>query len=349
MRITHAVRSDGFAGVERHVARLACAQAAAGHAVTVIGGDPMRMTAAVGASSVEARPARTTLAVARALRRAAADSDILHVHMTAAEIAATLASLAPGRVPPVVTTRHFASHRGRGPTARVVSAIARHGVAAQIAISHYVADHVDGSSVVVHPGIDGRRDAPQASARDQVVLVAQRLEPEKRTDLAIRAFAASGLVESGWRLDIAGDGSQRDELDRLITASGLRSATRLLGARSDVEDLMAHAGLLLASCPIEGFGLTVLEAMASGLPVVAAAAGGHLELLSGVDPLGLYPPADIERAGAQLAELAHSPERRDTYARAAAAVQLSDFTPAAQVAATDAVYRSVLPMTEGAP
>jgi len=190
---------------------------------------------------------------------------------------------------------------------------------------------------------------PRASDRDQVILVAQRLEPEKRTDLALRAFAASGLADSGWRLDIAGDGSQRAELDRLIASLDLRSAAHLLGARSDVEDLMASAGLLLASCPIEGFGLTVLEAMANGLPVVAAAAGGHLELLAGLDPLGLYPPTDTGRAGAQLAELAGSAPRRDTYARAAIVVQLTDFTPAAQVTGTDAVYRRVLRPTRTAP
>lgn len=349
MKIVHAVRSDGFAGVERHIARLAAAQAAAGHLVTVIGGDPGRMVDAVGDASVTLLPAASTLAVARALLRTASGSDILHVHMTAAEIASTLASLTPRTLPPVVSTRHFAHQRGSGTSARVTAALARHGVAAQIAISRYVANHVDGPSVVVHPGVDARRDVPPASERDRVILVAQRLEPEKRTDLALRAFAASGLAASGWRLEIAGDGRQRAELDRLITSLDLRSAVRLLGTRSDVEDLMARAGLLLASCPIEGLGLTVLEAMASGLPVVAAAAGGHLELLAGLDPLGLYPPMDTGRAGVQLAMLAGSEPRRDAYARAAVAVQLTEFTPAAQVTGTDAVYRRVLRSARAVP
>lgn len=342
MRILHAVRSDGFAGVERHVARLARAQAAAGHRVVVVGGDPEQMRATLQVAAVDVHPARSTLDVVRALRRLATGADVLHVHMTAAEVAATVAAAATRAFPPVVTTRHFAGRRGSGRAGRLIAALARRRVTAQVSISRYVADHVDGDSVVVHPGVEDRPDGRTAGERSRVVLMVQRLESEKRSDLGLRAFAASGLAEEGWELHVAGDGSQRSVLESLCTELGVDSHVRFLGARTDVDQLMADAGLLVAPCPVEGLGLSVLEAMAGGLPVVAASAGGHLELLEGVDPLTLYPPYDTAVAGRHLAALARDPARRDAVSAAARTVQRTSFTPHAQVAGTDAVYRSVV-------
>jgi len=336
MRIVHAVRSDGYAGVEAHVARLARAQSAAGHRVVVVGG--AARTGATAGAAVCHREAASTADVVRGLRATAGDADVVHVHMTAAEVAATLAGLTR-RLPPVVSTRHFAGVRGHGPGARLTAAVARRHVVAQVAISAYVAAHVDGRSTVVHPGLDPRPDGPPAAAREPVVLVVQRLEPEKRTDVAVRAFAASGLAGHGWRLVVAGAGSQATELRGLAAGLGVGDAVDLLGARDDVEQLMTRAGVLLAPCPVEGLGLTVLEAMASGLPVVAADAGGHRETLAGLDPLALHPPLDAADAGERLAALAADPARRDTYAGAARARQRAAFTVDQQAAATDAVYR----------
>lgn len=342
MRILHAVRSDGFAGVERHVARLARAQSAAGHDVAVVGGAPDGMRATVDDPTVPLLPAASTGDVVRALRRHAAAADVVHVHMTAAEVAAAVAARTTRRFPPVVSTRHFARRRGTGARGRLVAVVAASSVRAQIAISRYVADHVEGDSVVVHPGVADRPDGRGAAARDDVVLVVQRLEAEKRTDLALEAFAASGLADRGWRLEVAGDGAQRTALQDLSRSLGIDGATSFLGARDDVDAILGRAGLLVAPCPVEGLGLSVLEAMASGLPVVASAAGGHRETLGGIDPLTLYPPLDPGAAGLSLAALAADPGRRDACAAAGRAAQRARFTPAAQVAGTDAVYRAVL-------
>ncbi|WP_166850240.1 glycosyltransferase family 4 protein [Isoptericola sp. BMS4] len=353
MRILHAVRSDGFAGVERHVATLARAQASAGHDLVVVGGAAGPTTRAAG-PAVRHRLAATTADVVRALvaeasgRSGEPPPHVVHVHMTAAEVAATLAGLRV-RLPPVVSTRHFALPRGSGPAGRAVAAVARRRVAAQVAISEHVAARVDGASVVVRPGVAPRHDALPAAARDRVVLMAQRLEPEKRTDLGVRAFADSGLADRRWRLQVAGDGSQAAATRALADELGVGHAVDLLGARDDVESLMRRASLLLAPCPVEGLGLTVVEGMAAGLPVVAAGAGGHLETLGGLDPLALYPPGEPGQAATRLARLATDPARRDAYARAAQARQRHEFTPGRQAADVLAVYRAVLERAAPAP
>ena len=137
MRIVHAVCSDAFAGVERHVARLAEAQARLGDDVVVIGGAATAMPAALG-PGVRHLPAAGVREVGAHLRVWAPAAHVLHVHMTAAEVAATWVALgAPstGRFPPVVSTRHFARTRGSGATKLVIAAAARHRVATQISIS----------------------------------------------------------------------------------------------------------------------------------------------------------------------------------------------------------------------
>lgn len=348
MRILHAMASDGFAGVERHVARLARAQHDAGHAVHVLGGAPAPMVDELrpaGPGPTYA-PAATAAALVRALVRHRALVDVLHVHMTAAEVAATVALAGRPRAasPVVVSTRHFARRRGHGPTGPLVTRLARRRIDHQLAVSGHVAAHVDGEATVVPPGIDDRADPPPSAARERTVLVAQRLQPEKRTDLALEAFAASGVTAAGWRLDVAGDGASRSELERHAARLGLRPGTevRFLGARTDVADLMGAAGILLAPCPVEGLGLSVLEAMASRLPVVAFPAGGHLELLDGVGAVCLPATGDADGLGRSLAALAADDALRDAVGDAALARQRDRWTPAVQVARTTAVYADLL-------
>ena len=350
MRIVHVICSAAFAGVERHVARLAGAQRAEGDDVVVVGGAPAAMPTALG-DGVRHLPAATVRDARAHLRAWAPSADLVHVHMTAAEVAATWAALrgpVSGRFPPVVSTRHFARTRGSGATKLVTAAAARRRVAAQISISQYVADHVDGPSTVVHPGVEDREDGLDAAHRERTVLMVQRLEAEKGTDVGIEVFARSGLSAHGWRLVIAGDGAERSRLEQLAARTGAGPAVDFLGMRDDTAALMARAGLLLAPCEVEGLGLSVLEAMAAGLPVLAAASGGHLETLAGLDAQALYPatagdvPGGIAAAATRLAALAADAPRRDSYARRAQESQRLRFTPSAQARHTRAVYEEVL-------
>jgi glycosyltransferase involved in cell wall biosynthesis len=342
LRILHAIRSDGFSGVEQFVLRLAAAQAADGHEVAVIGGATERMRPALDAAGVPHTPAARTLEVMRAVRRLARDVDVVNTHMTAADVGTVAALLLPGRSrrPAVVATRHFAKPRGRvGPVP--IGALVRRRIDAQISISASVAAAVDGASTVVHPGIQARPLAEDA-ARESSVLMAQRLQPEKHTHVGIRAFAASGLADDGWTLEIAGVGPERDGLAELTGTLGLDDAVRFLGFRSDLPELMDRAGILVASCPFEHFGLTVLEAMASGLPIVAAGAAGHLDMLAGLDARALFMPDDVDEAAERLRSLAGDAAGREALGRAERARQQRDFSLRAQADATEAVYRSVL-------
>src|SRR6201999_467277 len=75
----------------------------------------------------------------------------------------------------------------------------------------------------------------------------------------------------------------------------------------------------------EASGLSVVEAVAAGLPVVAAAGGGHLETVGPVPGAALYDPLDTRQAGRLLADLATDPDRRATYGDALRAGQREHF------------------------
>jgi glycosyltransferase involved in cell wall biosynthesis len=195
-----------------------------------------------------------------------------------------------------------------------------------------------GESGQVHAGVKGRG----GGFAERVVLMVQRLEREKNTDIGLRIFAHSGLAQQGWRLDIAGDGSQRDRLNSMANGLGVGAACRFLGRRSDVPYLLARSALLLAPCPVDGFGLSVVEAMAAGLPVVAAAGGGHLETVGAVADPALFPPEDLAAAAGMLGALAADPPRRGAYGTRLQEAQRRDFTVDRQIDATLDVYKSVL-------
>ncbi|HQZ84060.1 MAG TPA: glycosyltransferase family 4 protein [Actinomycetota bacterium] len=341
MRVVHVIRSDGFAGVERHVAVLARAQAANGDDVVIIGGDRDRMTATLPDGSVELRSGNTVAEALRSLQSAAADADLLHAHMTAAEfVAAMVGSVGRARRLPLIATRHFAARRGSSVPGRASAALIASRLTAQISISRFVADRIDGTSEVVYPGVEAI-DAP-APTRGRTVLVVQRLEPEKRTDVAIRAFAASGLADDGWRLKVAGHGSLLVELERLTEELGISARVDFLGPRRDVAELMSRSAILLAPCPIEGLGLVVLEAMAAQLPVVASAAGGHLETLPAQAHAFCFEANDANAASRSLVRLAGDSALRARLAAAGLSRQREFFTPAAQAIATEKVYRAAL-------
>jgi glycosyltransferase involved in cell wall biosynthesis len=339
LHILHVVCTDAFAGVERHIAALAADQASRGHDVEVIGGHPAIITATINDPSVRHQPARTVPQALLALQRTAPPS-VINAHMTSAELAAICSPRMWGV--PVVSTRHFAQPRGSRRLSRPVVRAAARRISAQISVSRYVADHIDGPSTVIHSGVTTRAGVTLPAVREPVVLMAQRLEPEKATDVGIEAFAASGLRSRGWRLQIAGDGHLRHRLHRLAAERGVGDAVDFLGHREDVDTLMCSASILLAPRPDEGYGLTVLEAMATGLPVVAAAGGGHLETAGCLPDAALFPPGNVADAAQLLDRLADDPASRHSYGVALQTLQRRQFTVAAQSAATEAVYRSVL-------
>jgi glycosyltransferase involved in cell wall biosynthesis len=139
-------------------------------------------------------------------------------------------------------------------------------------------------------------------------------------------------------LAVAGDGPERDRLQRVIDSRGIDA--RLLGHREDVPDLLAASDLYLLTSTWEARALVVQEAMRAGVPVVATAVGGVLELTG--DAAVLVPPADAAAVARAVADLLDDDGRRADLARRAAerASEWPDEDDTARAVA--AVYREVV-------
>jgi glycosyltransferase involved in cell wall biosynthesis len=208
---------------------------------------------------------------------------------------------------------------------------------------------------VIPNGVDGDRFRPptageRARARaargldpaHTIVLYLGRLEHVKGADLALAAFsdlARNGAAE-GVTLLIAGDGPLMPELqDAAHSLAGGR--VELLGAISDPVELYRTADLVIAPSRSEGLSNTLLEAMASGLAILATAVGGNRELLQDGVTARLVPPARDPLAGA-LAELLHAPDRRAALGAAAAAEARRTYDLHAVAARYEQLYRSLI-------
>ena len=335
MRITHLVCTDAFAGTEQYIAYTSRQQAADGHAVTVLGASGPEMIAAIGRTDVAWRPATTIWAAQRALL--ATPSDIVHVHLTAAEIAAV--STKPIHRRPIVATIHLAVPRGGGRRRRCLYRQLPRFIDAQVAISHFVAERSGTDCEVIPNGVPW--DLPERP-RQPVVLMAQRLEPEKETATALHAWARSGLAATGWRLEIAGEGSERQSLFALASDLGISDSVTFVGYVGDAKERMTEASIFLATTPEDGLGLSVIEAMAAGTPVVAAAGGGHLETVgrAGVD--SLYTPGSTEACARVLRRLATDPEERQRHGDQLRQQWTTSFTLPGHTERLERVYRRVL-------
>jgi glycosyltransferase involved in cell wall biosynthesis len=340
LKVVQVVCTDAFAGVERYIVTLATGLAARGCEVTVLGGQGERMDKALTPTGVQWMSAPT---IPAALRRLVGlrNVDVVHVHMTAAETAGVLGAVVLRA--PLVTTRHFAQRRGSSAPARLLGRALAPRMAKQLAISRFVADRIEGPSVIVPPGTKNIPTESAAGNRQPVVLVAQRLEREKQTNLALDAWSHSELSARGWRMEIAGEGAQREALVAQASALGIEDSVRFLGAQTDMIAQYRRVSMLLAPRGDEPFGLSVVEAMAAELPVVAAGGGGHLETVGVCPDPALFPVGDAAQAGQLLRDLASDPNRRAHYGRALREVQLHHFSVDRQVDSTLAAYRSLQP------
>jgi glycosyltransferase involved in cell wall biosynthesis len=332
LSVVQVVVTDNFAGVERYVCQVAGELSRRGHQVHTIGGDPRRMRAELP-DSVPNRPAGNVVSAARTLA-AIRGVDIVHVHMTAAEGAAWLAR--PLQRAPVIATRHFARERGSSTVARALAAVTSRVVNCDVAISRFVAETIASPTVVIPNGVPDRDQAPLVSS---TIVMLQRLDNEKAPDVGVRAFSLSGLGDRGWRLVVAGQGELRQSLHRLVGELGITRSVDLVGPVTDTDALLDGTSVLLAPAPLEPFGLSVVEAMAHGVPVVAAAGGAHLETV-GQDGL-LFPPGDPQAAATALVRLGDDPPLRRAVGEALRRRQQDRFTLIGHVDRLEALYREV--------
>jgi glycosyltransferase involved in cell wall biosynthesis len=110
--------------------------------------------------------------------------------------------------------------------------------------------------------------AEPGAPQSKTILTVARLVPRKRIDLLISAFACIFKTHPDWELQIAGYGADEGDLKKLARSLGVNKSVKFLGQVDNTYELYERAAIFALPSETEGFPLTVIEAMAHGLPVV---------------------------------------------------------------------------------
>ncbi|NIY70336.1 glycosyltransferase family 4 protein [Streptomyces malaysiensis] len=165
-----------------------------------------------------------------------------------------------------------------------------------------------------------------------VIAAAGRLVRGKRFDLLIDAFAEVSEKYPDWRLRIYGGGAEKERLAEHIERLGLSGSAELMGSYSPIEAEFAKASLVAVASDAESFGMTIVEAMRCGVPVVSTDCPlGPAEIIRDGVTGRLVPTGDKHALASALMELmADAPARRAMGAAALEGSRIYDPAPIAR-------------------
>ncbi len=139
--------------------------------------------------------------------------------------------------------------------------------------------------------------------------IVARLTPAKDH---INLFDAMSLLRRdlpGVRCLVVGDGELRADLERAVLERGLSGCVTFTGSRSDIADILAAFDVFVLSSYTEGLAVTLLEAMAAGLPIVATRVGGNVEAVADQETGIIVPPRDAASLASALGAMLGDPVR----------------------------------------
>lgn len=292
--------------------------------------------------------------------------DIIHSH---SPLTAALARMAVGGARPVhVYTEHniWPAYR---PATRALNAVTYRRNAAVVAVSRGVAESIDQGArrafvrcppvVVVHHGFDQeavvRGTAARATARgrlgfsadDVLVGTVGAFRPEKNQRLLVESFSRIAPRDPRLRLLLVGYGGLQEPLRAQAERAGLADRVTFTGRRDDVQELLPALDVFALSSLQEGLPLSLLEAMATGIPCVATAVGGVPEVLTDGREGFLVPPGDARGLAAAIQRLVDDEDLRGRMG-AAAAGTARGFSVGSAVDRVQRLYTTVLGADEAA-
>lgn len=212
--------------------------------------------------------------------------DIIHAHGT---IAAFNAAMVCGKTPLIfhihnnsVNSRHLSKKS----LANILPFIkARHviWVTQQCLDSYMFSSLVKYKSTIVNNGIDLNvfRDAKHNTDENKIIMVS-RFAPAKDQKTVVKAMA---LIDQRFHLYFVGDGEKKKECENLVKEMNLEHRVHFLGSRSDIPQIIGDSYIGIQSSHWEGFGMSAVELMACGIPVIASDAEGLKQVVEGAGVL----------------------------------------------------------------
>ena len=349
MRILQVCSVTTFGGGERHLADLSHALADRGHEVYAasVPGSPLSAELsflqpnALALSRLNYVKNVTSLAAFVRAHRI----EIVHAHAARdyhlAALAVRLA--AHGRL---VLTRH-ALFPLRGINKHLLGSASR-----VIAVSHAVAGSLRQNGViesskitVIHNGIETDRFEKSVKGDELVIGTVGHLAPIKGQDVFVRAAAIVWAQRRDVRFVIIGEDKSphmnyRRSLEKLIAKLGV--TVDMPGWQDDVPAFLTSLALFVSAARSEPFGLAIVEAMAAGLPVIATASEGALEIIEDGHNGKLVPTSNPESLARVINDLLDNPHERSRLGCNAQIAARERFSLQRMTTDTERVYREVL-------
>ncbi len=356
MNILQVCSAREIGGGERHTVDLARGLSARGHQIyaAVIPESPLidalSFIPRSNVLEVRMRNAADMVSAVRIARFARSRSiDVIHAHMARDYPLAALASRWSGK--PFVLSRHVVF-----PMKKIHRRLLR-GVSKVIAPSASVSNALmrqklfDESKVVRIPyGIDVEHYAPRQETKDPrgrtLVGMVGHLSPIKGQEEFVRAASLIASQRSDVDFLIVGedkarDGHNRREIEKLIEELGVADRVRLLGWMEDVRDILESLDVFVCPSRIEPFGLVMVEAMASGVPVVATTSDGAVEIVDDGVTGRLVPIGDVNALADAITSLIDNAAGRENLVRIALKTVRERFSAERMVAETERVYSEI--------
>jgi glycosyltransferase involved in cell wall biosynthesis len=193
----------------------------------------------------------------------------------------------------------------------------------------------------------GATDA-QPMTGPTIAVVAQLIE-RKGHRFLLQALPAIAAAVPGVQVLCFGKGPLVGPLQERIDRDGLAGHVRLMGYREDLPRLLPCMDLLVHPATMEGLGVSLLQASAAGVPIVASRVGGIPEAVRDGVNGRLVPPADVPALTEAILSLLAAPAQRQRMGAAGRELVAREFSVAAMVAGNLAVYRELLGRAPAAP
>ena len=284
-------------------------------------------------------------------------AEVVHAHGYKADIYARLALR--GRAP-LVSTCH--TWYDTDAVVTLYGRLDRHvlrGYTRVVAVSEEVRQRLLKAGVsasrirMVRNGVDLDRFAaatpslPRSTDGALTVGLVGRLAWEKGVDVFLSAAARVLQQSPVTRFVVAGDGPDRDKLERMLDDLNIRSGITMLGRRDDMPSVYASLDVMVSASRQEGLPIALLEGMASGRPIVATPVGEVPALIADRQTGLLVPADDAERLAEAISDMLRDPQMRARFGAAARKRIQDEYSSARMTADYLHVYEEAIHETGG--
>lgn len=146
-------------------------------------------------------------------------------------------------------------------------------------------------------------DREQTPKDEFIIGYVARLSPEKGQRVLLPALKLALEKNENIKLWLVGDGSDRENLKNMARELGIENRVEFLGMRGDIPELLAQMDLFVLSSYNEGLGTVILEAMASGVPVIATEVGGVPEIIKQGENGVMFPVGDVGALAGEISRM----------------------------------------------